>query len=130
MPQTPVPLQVGDMASWHGAADPPLHMDITAAAAPSLVLCCAHRAVQKGQQLLFIVAAATGAAATAAAAAQTAASGTLLNSRVVTLIVPHDFSWEAAANGSGTAATMGERSAGAAAGEHGKQLLQYAASVL
>ncbi len=74
---------VGDMATWHAAADPPLASDIPAiAGAVGHVVCVGSRAEAHG--------AAVAALARCALPAEGAAQG----SRVVTLILPHDVSWE------------------------------------
>ncbi len=81
----------GDMATWHQAADPLLSSDISALA--HTVSRHMHTCTP-GEDL---------GAAMAAAVAATAAPAGASGSRVATLIVPHDLSWEHAdqpANGS------------------------------
>ncbi|PRW56678.1 decarboxylase [Chlorella sorokiniana] len=104
---TPLVNLVGDMATWHQAADPLLSSDISALAhtVSRHVHTCAP-----GQDL---------GAAMAAAVSATAAPAGASGSRVATLIVPHDLSWERAkqpANGSSLPASVLLNQAAAAAG--------------
>jgi acetolactate synthase-1/2/3 large subunit len=79
---SPVVNVVGDMASWHSAADPLLNMDIDALAGTvsRTVVRCATEDSPAARM-----------AEACAAAASPAPAGA---PRVATLIVPHDLSWE------------------------------------
>lgn len=78
-----LPRRAGDMATWHRPADPLLNSDIPALAATV----SSHTHVcRPGEDL--------GAAMTAAVAAATSRDGSAGSSRVATLVVPHDLSWE------------------------------------
>ncbi|KAL4444371.1 hypothetical protein ABPG75_012108 [Micractinium tetrahymenae] len=80
---TPLVNLVGDMATWHAPADPLLSSDIPALAGTV----SGHTHVcQLGEDL--------GAAMTAAVAAAMRPAGSAGGSRVATLVVPHDLSWE------------------------------------
>lgn len=70
------------MATWHKAADPLLNSDIPSLAATASA---ATHVCAPGEDL---------GAAMAAAVAATRAPGSAGASRVVTLIVPHDLSWQ------------------------------------
>lgn len=89
----------GDMATWHHPADPLLNSDIPALA--GTVSSHTHVCVP-GEDL--------GAAMAAAVAAATCTAGSAGGSRVVTLVVPHDLSWErgeAAGHHTGTKLGLG-----------------------
>jgi acetolactate synthase-1/2/3 large subunit len=79
---TPVVNLIGDMATWHKAADPLLDMDI-----PSLARAVSKTVVEcrPGDDLH---------AAMAAACRATHVADAVGGSRVTTIIVPHDLSWE------------------------------------
>ncbi|PSC72378.1 acetolactate synthase large subunit [Micractinium conductrix] len=80
---TPLVNLVGDMATWHKGADPLLNSDIAALA--STVGTHVH-ACTPGEDL--------GAAMAAAVGATAGSRGAPGDSRVATLIVPHDLSWQ------------------------------------
>ncbi|KAI8469996.1 MAG: thiamine pyrophosphate enzyme, N-terminal TPP binding domain-containing protein [Monoraphidium minutum] len=114
--RTPVVTIVGDMATWHRAADPVLNSDIEALAAT--------------QGRVFTIASPAAAAPTLAAAVRAAAAPAAAASEggsVVTVVFPHDVSWQPAAappggsGGSGTEQSGGGEAmmpaAGAAEGE-------------
>lgn len=82
-PPRPAAPRAGDMATWHGPADPLLSSDIPALAAT--VSSHTHVCLP-GEDL--------GAAMAAAVAAATCSAGSAGGSRVATLVVPHDLSWE------------------------------------
>ncbi|KAL4420103.1 hypothetical protein ABPG77_000584 [Micractinium sp. CCAP 211/92] len=104
---TPLVNLVGDMATWHRPADPLLNSNIPALA--GTVSSHTHVCVP-GEDL--------GAAMTAAVAAATCPTGSAGGSRVVTLVVPHDLSWErgeAAGHHIGTKLGLGGPAAGTSA---------------
>eukprot|EP00887_Chlorella_sp_A99_P006142 scaffold22.g6142.t1 len=103
----PVVNLVGDMATWHRTADPLLHMggggiEALAATASKSVATC-----RTGDDL---------AAAMAEAAAHTQRAAAIGGSRVATIIVPHDLSWERSASDGSPSAAAGAGQAGIANG--------------
>lgn len=111
-------LLAGDMATWHQAADPLLSSDISALA--RTVSRHVHSCTP-GEDL---------GAAMASAVAATAAPAGASGSRVATLIVPHDLSWERAeqpANGNGLPDSMLLNQAAVAAGVSSAAALNPAA---
>ena len=103
------------MATWHKAADPLLNSDIPALA--HTVSCHTHTCAP-GEDLGEAMAAAV-VAASAAPGSAGAGGGGAGSSRVATLIVPHDLSWQPAAGGiskAGGSAAMPATAAPTAAG--------------
>ncbi|KAI3427920.1 hypothetical protein D9Q98_006312 [Chlorella vulgaris] len=105
---TPVVNLVGDMATWHKAADPLLNSDIGALAA---AVSCHTHTCQPGENLSAAMAAAVAATAIGGEGASQAAGG----SRVATLIVPHDLSWERGNDTATEANPVGSGTSGPAA---------------
>ncbi|GAB4823280.1 hypothetical protein N2152v2_010326 [Parachlorella kessleri] len=102
---TPVVNLVGDMATWHKEADPLLNMDIAALAA---TVSTSVHTCQRGESL---------AAAMSAAAAEARQASAVGGSRVATLVVPHDMSWERTDSGSSSSSGGGSGGQQVAAGK-------------
>jgi acetolactate synthase I/II/III large subunit len=119
---TPVVTLVGDMATWHKAADPLLDMDIPALAGTV------------SKTVLRIGAGDDPAAKMAEACAATKWADVAGGSRIATVIAPHDVSWERGGGGGGgggggaTAASAGPRAVDNHPG--GMQFIQECAAAL